>query len=69
MTHLNLKLGGLSLPALLLWASVPSQQNFFTELPWWIWLVGIAILLLLLFILILALDWSSGGQVDTDENE
>lgn len=69
MTHLYLQLGGLSLPALPLWASVPSQQDFFTGLPWWIWFLGIAILLLLLFILIVALDWSSGGPVDTDENE
>lgn len=69
MTHLYPKVGGLFLSALPLLVSAPSQQNFLTELPWWVWLVVITILLLLLFILIVALDWSSAGQVDVDENE
>ena len=69
MTNFYLKVGGLFLPALPLILSAPAQQNFLTELPWWIWLVVISVLLLLLFILIVALDWNSGGQVDVDENE
>lgn len=69
MTYLYLKVGGLFLPVLSWLVSAPAQQNFLTELPWWVWLVVITILLLLLFILIVALDWSSGGQVDVDENE
>lgn len=69
MTHLDLKLRGVFLPAFPWLASVPSQQAFLTDLPWWVWLVGITALLLLLFIIIVAFDWSSARQVDADENE
>lgn len=69
MTRLSMKLVGLSLAALSLVAAVPYQENPLSAFPWWVWLVLVSVLLLLFFVVIVAIDWSSSGESELNENE